>query len=82
MFRLGLDTVSGLTALVTSGDQRRHVKVRCDADQVFHFVIEPVVWVRFCLGVLIVSGHPIVLLFDFCDRVPMDRSDVLMPSHY
>ena len=48
MFRLGLDMVLGLTALVTSGDQRRHGKVRCDADQVFYFVIEPVVWVHFC----------------------------------
>ncbi len=39
--------VSGLTASVTSGDQRRHRKVRCDAGQVFYFVIEPVVWVHF-----------------------------------
>jgi len=82
MFRLGLDMVLGLTALVTSGDQRRHGKVRCDADQVFYFVDEPVVWVRFCLEVLIVSGHPIVLLSNLCDRVLTDCSDALMPSRY
>jgi len=74
--------VSELTASVTSGDQRRHVKVRCDADQVFYFVIESVVWVQFCLNVLMLSRHPIVLLSELYDRVLMDYPDVPMPSHY
>ena len=47
--------LSGLTASVTSGDQRRHGKVRCNAGQVFYFVIEPIVWVRFCMNDLMFS---------------------------